>query len=198
MLIIYCSLDFSVHDHTMLWAACCVWFFGFLPAGEFTVNSPFDPTMHLTVNDIQADSLSNCKNFRIHIKCSETDPFHQGCYIYTGTGTGKQDLCPMRALVQFLHLRGSARGPLFLLSDGTPLSSQWLASSITSIFSSSRSRVPGCSPGHSFHIGAAISVAYCGVPDHLIKTLGRWSSDANQLYICTPVSTILGVASQLT
>ena len=194
MRVISHSLDFSTYDHTMLWAACCLGFFGFLRAGEFTVNSPFDPAVHLTVNDIHADSLLNPCSFRIHIKCSKADPFRQGCYIFIGCG--KRDLCPVRALVQYLHLRGSNPGPLFLLSDGTPLSRQWLASSIRSILSSAG--VPGWFSGHSFRIGAATSVAAHGIPDHLIKTLGRWSSDAYQLYIRTPISTIIGVASQLT
>ena len=110
-------------------------------------------------------------------------------------GTGKQVLCPVRALVQYLHLRGAAPGPLFLHADGTPLSRHWLASSISSIFSSAG--VPGCFSDHSFRIGAATSAASRGIPDHLIKTLGRWSSDAYQLYIRTPVNTIVGVASQL-
>ena len=193
MRVIHRSLDFSSHNHTMLWAACCIGFFGFLRAGEFTVNAPFDPAIHLSVNDIQADSLSNPKSFRILIKCSKTDPFRQGCFVYIGTGG--QDLCPVRALVQYLHLRGPAPGPLFRLADGTPLSRQWLACSIRSIFSSAG--VPGCFSGHSFRIGAATSAATRGIPDHLIKTLGRWSSNAYQLYIRTPVDTIIGVASQL-
>ena len=101
----------------------------------------------------------------------------------------------MRALTQYLYVRGSTPGPLFFLSDGTPLNRQW-PSSIQSILSTAG--VPGCYTGHSFRIGAATSAAYCALPDHLIKTLGRWSSDAYQIYICTPVSTNLGVASQLT
>ena len=86
MRVIHRSLDFSSHNHTMLWAACCIGFFGFLRAGEFTVNAPFDPAIHLSVNDIQADSLSNPKSFRILIKCPKTDPFRQGCFVYIGTG----------------------------------------------------------------------------------------------------------------
>ena len=134
MLIIHRSLDLSMHNHSMLWAVCCLRFFGFLHASKFTVNAPFEPAIQLSVNNIQADSLSNPQSFRILIKCSKTDPFRQGCYIYFGTG--RQDLCPVHALVQYLHLRGSAPGPLFLLSDSTPLSHQWLASSIRSIFNS--------------------------------------------------------------
>ena len=36
-----------------------------------------------------------------------------------------------------------------------------------------------------------------GVPDHFIKTLGRWSSNAYQIYIRTPVSSTVSVSSQL-
>ena len=45
-------------DAMMLWAACCLGFFGFLRAGEFTLQSLviFDPSTHLTVNDVAVDS----------------------------------------------------------------------------------------------------------------------------------------------
>jgi len=61
------------------------------------------------------------------------DPFRQRCYIYIGAG--KRDLCPVCALTQYVHICGSTPGPLFLLSDGTPLHRQWLTSSIQSILS---------------------------------------------------------------
>ena len=40
--------------------------------------------------------------------------------------------------------------------------------------------------GHSFRIGAATAAAAAGIPDHLIKMLGRWESSAYQLYVRTP------------
>ena len=190
MHIIYQSLHFSNYNHTMLGTACCLGFFGFLRIGEFTVNPPFNPNMHLAVSDIQADSLVNLGSFRIHIKCSQMDPFHQGCYIYTGAG--KRDLCPVRALNQYLHVRGLTPGPLFLPSESTPLHCQWLTSCIQSILSTA------WVPGHSFRISAATSAGSGGLPDHVIKTLGTWSIDAYQIYIHTPISTIVRVASLLT
>ncbi|KAG2157540.1 hypothetical protein DEU56DRAFT_906174 [Suillus clintonianus] len=38
--------------------------------------------------------------------------------------------------------------------------------------------------GHSFCIGGTTELLLCGVPPHIIKTLGRWSSDAFLLYWC--------------
>ena len=54
--VLHRSLDLANPDNVMLWAACCVGFFGFLRGGEFTVNSPFDPSLHLTLDDMQVDA----------------------------------------------------------------------------------------------------------------------------------------------
>ena len=139
MQIICHSLDFSNHNHTMLSAACCLGFFGFLRAGEFTLNSPFNPAIHLTVRNIQEDSLINPCSFRIYINCSKMDPFRQGCCIYIGTG--RPDLYPVHALTVFTS-PWLTLGPLFLLSDGTPLNHQSLSSTIQTILSSAG--VPSC------------------------------------------------------
>ena len=159
------SLDLSSQDHIMLWAACCLGFFGFLRAGEFTTNSPFDPNIHLGVSDVQADTLQDPTCFQIHIKCSKTDPFWVGSYIYVGRGSDV--VCPEVALGNFLAVRGPSPGPLFCFADYQLLSAGF----------------SGNYSGHSFRIGAATTAASRGLPDHLIKTLGRWSSDAYQHYI---------------
>ena len=61
----------------MLWAACCLGFFGFLRSGEFTVpeDGEFDPGQRLSFSDIAADSsLLDPKVLSIRIKQSKTDP----------------------------------------------------------------------------------------------------------------------------
>ena len=163
------SFDLSTRDHVMLWAACCLAFFGFLRAGEFTVNSAFDPNTHMTVSDLQADSLVNPSCFKVRIKCSKTDPFRVGCDIYLGRGSGS--VCAITALGSYLSLRGSAPGPLFMFSDGRPLTRQQPSSSLQSILHGAE--YSGSYSGHSFRIGAAKTAAARGVPDHLIKTLGH-------------------------
>ena len=52
----------------MLWATCCLGYFGFLRIGEFTVNSPFNPEIHMVVSDVEADSAVNPTFFKVHIE----------------------------------------------------------------------------------------------------------------------------------
>ena len=147
----------------MLWAACCL---GFLRAGEFTTNSPFDPNVHLGVSDVQADTLQDPTCFKIHIKCSKTDPFRVGCNIYIGRGSNV--VCPVVAMGNFLAVCGPSPGPLFCFADGRPLTRQLLSSSVQSLLRSAG--YSGHYSGHSFQIGAATTAASRGLPDHLIKT----------------------------
>lgn len=81
MRVIHRSVHLENPDHIMLWAACCISFFGLLWAGEFTVNTTFDPSVHLMIQDLQVDARENPSSLRVHIKTSKNDPFQQGCFI---------------------------------------------------------------------------------------------------------------------
>ena len=103
--------------------------------------------------DLQADSLVNPPCFKVHIKCSKTDLFRMGCDIYVGCGEGS--VCPIRALVNFLALRGSSEGPLFTFSDGRPLTRLQLSFTVQSILYSAG--YIGSYSGHSFRRGGNYS-----------------------------------------
>ena len=144
MSVLHQSLDFNNPDNVMLWAACCLGFFRFLRAGEFTVNGTFDPTLHLTMADVQVDSSTNPQSFRVFIKCSKTDPFHKGCFIFLGHGSFP--LCPVVSLTNYLHLHGPGTGPLFIYQNGTPLSRSQLSSFLQTTLQSAD--IPGKFSGH--------------------------------------------------
>ena len=109
------------YDSVLLWAACCLAFFGFLRCGEFTVPSQaeYDPDTHLSLADIALDNKVNPGVIQVTIKQSKTDPFRQGVDLYLGR-TGK-DICPIRAIVPYLIKRGAQPGPLFVFTDGSYL-----------------------------------------------------------------------------
>ena len=78
MSVLHRSLDLANPDNVMLWAACCVGFFGFLRGGEFTVNSSFDPSLHLTLDDMQVDApLNPQKCLRVY-QVLQDRPFPKG------------------------------------------------------------------------------------------------------------------------
>lgn len=62
--------DKEDRDHIMLWATCCMLFFGFLRAGEVTVPSmrQYDPGCHLSVGDVKLDSLVEPSLVSVNIK----------------------------------------------------------------------------------------------------------------------------------
>ena len=169
----------------MLWAACCLGFFGFLRAGEMTVPSDtaYDAASHLSFNDLAVDIPGAPTVLRVHIKQSKTNPFRKGVHLFIGQT--HSDLCPVSAMLQYLITRGSTAGPLFVFRDGRLLTRDRLVQALrlaldeAGFVSSQFSR-------HSFRIGAATTAAVKGLEDSVIKTLGRWRSLAYLDYVRIP------------
>ena len=184
------------YKETMLWAAACVGFFGFLRSGEFTVPSSdaYDPSVHLSFHDIAVNSHSAPSLVRLRLKTSKTDPFRQGVDIFLGRGS--KELCPVLALTHFLALRGSKPGPLFCWANGAPLTKPNLISSLRSALELA-GHDPSKFAGHSFRVGAASTAAERGIEDSVIKVLGRWNSDAYCRYIKLPASELVAYSRVL-
>ena len=195
MMTIYSYLDVPLADHAMFWAACCLAYFGFLRSAEFTVPSlsGYSELAHMNVQDLAVDSSVSPTCIRVHIKASKTDPFRKGCFVYIGRA--KSPLCAVEAILAYLNIRGDAPGPLFLLQSGQPLTRVVLTKWLRDVLSAAG--IPGNYSSHSFRIGAATVAARNGVPDHMIQTLGRWSSDAFKSYIRTPVEALAKASMQL-
>ena len=98
-------------NKVMLRAACCMGFFGFMRAGEFTCRSPNTPSDDtLSVSDISMDSRVNPQVLMVRLSHSKTDPFGAGVNIY------------LAAVLGYLAIRPSTPGLLFHFQDGTSLS----------------------------------------------------------------------------
>ena len=182
-------------NKVMLWAACCMVFFGFMREGEFTCRSPNTPPDDtLSVSDISIDSRVNPQVLIVRLRHSKTDPFGAGVNLYLGR-TGNT-LCPVAAVLGYLAIRPSTPGPLFHFQDGTPLSRTHLVTHIRDALSRAGIDASQFS-GHSFRIGAASTAAQAGLNDSLIQMLGRWKLSAFTAHIRTPVKDLIAVASRL-
>ena len=92
------------------------------------------------------------------------------------------DICPVAALQDYLAYRGSSPGPLFTLSNLSPVHRDFFIKHLRKAlsfcgFSWDRYK------SHSFRIGGASHYADLGFSDAQIRLLGRWGSDAFLQYI---------------
>ena len=127
-------------DNVMLWAAFTLAFFGFLRCSEFTSNSPFDATYHLSRTDIIFHpNILHAESYDVVIKRSKTDPFRRGCRLTIGSSHNK--LCPVRAMKTYLLQSPSEQTlhPLFKFKSGDPLTRTALTSHL-------RRLLQGCGP----------------------------------------------------
>ena len=158
------------YDCAMLWAACCLGFFGFLRAGEFTCTSGSSCDFPLAVDDVAVDSRADPKLLTVHLRQSKTDIFGAGCHIYLGrTNTVP---CPVAAILSYLSLCPPTPGPLFVFQNGTPLTREALVVSLRAALAQAGINSTPYS-GHSFRIGAASAAAQVGYSDSFIQQLGR-------------------------
>ena len=180
----------------MLWAACCIAFFGFLRVGEMTVptQTAFNDSVHLSLQDIALDSRSAPTIVWLTIKQSKTDPFREGARLCLGLTDST--VCPVKALLPYLALRGSDPGPLFCLENKTPLTRVHFKNLLSTTL-----RIAGFDDSlyntHSFRIGAATSAKEVGISDAHIQLLGRWRSSTFQTYIRTPTTVLMRLSKQL-
>ena len=124
------------YANILIWAACCLAFFGFLRISKFTIpsNTSYDKEYHLSPTDISRDDRNNPQLLKVKIKQSKTDPFQRGVDIYLSvTGT---TLCPIKAILPYLALRPiHHNGPLFIFEDGCSLTRQRFSSILDNLLS---------------------------------------------------------------
>ena len=167
-------------DNLNVYAAICVSFAAFLRAGEFTWDN-WDPASspshslarrHVTFN--QDGSVT------LRLPSSKTDPYKLGVDIHLAASTSV--ICPVRALKHlFTRHPLNPNRPLFNRLVGSFSKAHFMEKMYEFLLRTGIS-TKGFS-GHSLRKGAAVSAASRGISKDDIKLMGRWKSDAVQVYI---------------
>ena len=132
---------------------------------------------------------------RVFLRRAKTDPFGKGVNIFLGQSLN--EICPVTALSNYLTRRPQrGQGPLFIHEDGSPLLKAQFVKKVKKALAHQNIDSSKYS-GHSFRIGAATAAAAAGVPDHMIKMMGRWESSAYLLYVRTSRETLAALSKRL-
>ena len=168
----YLSQQPHRYNNILMWAACCLGFFGFLRVSDFTTPSDThcDKECHLSIDDISIDSRDNPQLLKVTLKQSKTDPFHVGVDLYLRTTGGT--ICPVKALLPYLAVHGQYKGPLFILEDRKYLTHQRLCTLLNGLLTELHIDTQKYNT-HSFHIAAATTARQANIPDPLIQLMGR-------------------------
>ena len=128
--------------------------------------------------------------FGIRLRSSKTNPIRHSVVIRLPP-TGDTMLCPAKT-ISYLVTRPYLfypQSPLLQWSSGQPVDRQSL-NNATKVLAWNAGLNKDHFSTHSFRIGAAMTASAAGIPDCLTRRLGRRSSDAYQLYVWTPDSTL--------
>ena len=167
----------SSYEEALFKAAILLAFFGFLRVSEFACTKKEAWSKVINVNDISLQK----GQLGVVLRFSKTDQCGQSVKLLIDKSKDVK-LCPVKAMSDWLNIRGEVLGPLFIHFGGDPLTSfqfgQVLKEGIKTIGLS-----PDYYSSHSLRIGAATSAALCGFSDERIKEMGRWKSAAFKVYI---------------
>lgn len=174
----------------MLGCAFKMAFLGFLRCGEFTCRSQVNRSNMVTIEDISLDK--DLGYYIFNLRSSKCDPFSKGVKI---TIFENHIFKPVQTMSSYLRLRSdlgaTLTSPLFIEeTTQLPLTREKFISFMKELLSRLGYETSKFN-GHSFRIGAATSAASSGVEDHVIQSLGRWSSDCYIRYIRTDKNVLL-------
>ena len=166
----------DVNVHTAL----CVAFATFLWCGEFTWDtwSPQHHKSHLARQHVQFHPENS--SVTLTLPSSKTDPFRTGVQIHLSSS--RSPLCPVTALRHLFMQFPSPHQTLFSRPYGQPFSKSFFVLKICTFLLQASIPTAGFT-SHSIRKGVAVTAAATGISQDDIKLLGRWKSDAVNLYI---------------
>lgn len=173
-----------------MWLGTC----GLLRSGEFAWKNRDSATLRRNQlsfhneDDIELNGLDACRlaaYMKVRLEKSKTDPFREGTDVLVSNPIAIQAMC------HFLGLRDRTQGsgalPLFDtgLTTSCVLTVAKLVEYTQSLLNEANIINAHLYKGHSFRKGGATSLHEAGMPDSLIKSMGRWQSFAFATYVAT-------------
>lgn len=151
----------------LIWAISALAFFGFFRLGELLPDrATFDLAINLAWGDVAHLAP---RMVQVHLRRSKSDQFGAGADVVVGQTDS--ELCPVQAVLDYVHKRGSSMGPFFIIGNGGVVTKSWF---ISQLCRWAVGLPQDQFAGHSFRIGAATAAAMAGVEDSTIQSLGRW------------------------
>jgi hypothetical protein len=171
-----------------MWLATC----GLLRSGEVAYRTKKSVPLlrsHLsfhTEDNTQITMMSEWSQagyMKVHVPASKTDPFLEGVDVVVSNDRA------IKAMSEYLVMRGTMEDsvPLFVLrhASTTGLTVDQLVSHTQTMLTKAAVVDAHLYKGHSFRKGGATSLHEAGMPDSLIKTMGRWLSFTFATYVHT-------------
>ena len=176
----------SQYETTMYKAMFFSAFFALLRVGELT-STQFGSANILQLSHIQ---LPNTQNEPTHIIINMQNHKHAQGTPMPITMTTQKDIsiCPVKALINYLRLRGTQPGPLFILHDGRSVPSYVFTTTLKECIAT-MGLDPQQYTSHSFRIGGASFAHQHNFSDIQLQRLGWWKSSAYRRYIRCPTLT---------
>lgn len=176
-------LDLKNPLDAAVFACLTTCFYSCARLGEFTVPTlgGFSPSLHITILNVHEDLDRNGRSVkRFALPFTKTSP--TGEEVFWATQLGNSD--PRAAFENHLKINvPPPTGPLFAYKfkrGWRPLTKREFLKHL-----SSAARESNLIPlqGHSIRIGGTLEYLLRGVPFDVVKTMGRWSSDAFTGYL---------------
>ena len=172
----------SQYELLMFKAMCAMAFFAFLRIGELTVSKRDSVNGNLLQLDQVSKKHSGNGNVVSLIITFTSYKHNYNQHPFSIVLNTQPKACPIQSFLDYLSVRGTVHGPLFINHNGSPVLRSEFSKMLGSVI-----RLCNLDPnrykGHSFRVGAATYAAEQGVFDTKIRHLDRWKSEAFKKYI---------------
>ena len=155
----------------------------------------YDSSVHLSLGDVALDSRITPTIVWLNIKQSKTDLFRKGAKLCLGRT--ESVVCPVKTLLPYLAVRGSAPGPLFRFRRMGCLWPEPTSKLFSPLHWREQAWMIQSTTLTAFELGPLPRRKAVGMADVHIQMLGRWRSSAYQAYIRTPAQVLTKLSKQL-